>query len=116
MPCALSNFVLFSELETVPSIRDFIRASASMKKATVEPVPTPTMLPSSTYSAALSPERRLPLSRSSSSFAIVLLRHRQQFLRLCRGHRQHRQAAAALQYAEALESVLVFLQRRQAQD
>ena len=53
-----------------------MRASASMKKATVEPVPTPTMLPSSTYSAALSPDRRLP-----SSFAIVLLRQLEQFAR-----------------------------------
>src|SRR3982751_1065499 len=87
MPWPLSSFVLCSELDTAPSMRDFMRASASMKKATVEPVPTPTMAPSCTYSAALSPERRLP-----SSFAIVLLRHPEQFARLRRGDRLHRQA------------------------
>src|SRR6478736_4746927 len=104
MPCAFSSFVLCSELETVPWIHAFLRASASMKKATVEPVPTPTMLPSSTYSAALSPERRLP-----SSFAIVLLRQLEQFARLRRGDRLHRQARAALQHQQAFEPVFVFL-------
>src|SRR4249919_2699824 len=110
MPCALSSFVLCSELDTVPWIQAFLRASASMKKATVEPVPTPTMLPSSTYSAALSPERRLP-----SSFAIVFLRHLQQRARVRRGDRLHRQARAALQHAQALEPLFVCLQRAQCQ-
>src|SRR5205085_4838183 len=110
MPCALSSLVLCSELETVPWIQAFLRASASMKKATVEPVPTPTMLPSSTYSAALSPERRLPCS-----FAIVFLRHLQQRARVRRGDRLHRQARAPLQHAQSFEPILVFLQRGQRQ-
>ena len=40
--------VLASELETAPAIRSFMPASASMNLLTVEPVPTPTMLPGST--------------------------------------------------------------------
>ena len=40
--------VLFSLLETAPAMRSFIVASASMKQFTVEPVPTPTMLPGCT--------------------------------------------------------------------
>src|SRR5207342_3712311 len=110
MPCALSNFVLFSELETVPWIQAFLRASASMKKATVEPVPTPTMLPSCTNSAAFSPERRLP-----SSLAIVFLRHLQKFARLRVRHRHHRQPAAPLQHAQPFQPVLVRLERGQRQ-
>ena len=48
MPCARRRCVLCSELDTVPAMRSRKRASASMKYATVEPVPTPTIIPSST--------------------------------------------------------------------
>ena len=46
MPCAASRRELASELETAPTMRSRMPASASMKWLTVEPVPTPTMLPS----------------------------------------------------------------------
>ena len=52
MPAAFMRWALASELETAPSIRFFMRASSSMKKFTVEPVPTPTMAPSGTSAAA----------------------------------------------------------------
>jgi len=48
MPCFFSCAVDCSELDTAPLMRSFIVASASMKYATVLPVPTPTMAPSST--------------------------------------------------------------------
>jgi hypothetical protein len=48
MPCARKRCVLCSELDTAPSMRSRMRASASMKNATVDPVPTPTIMPSST--------------------------------------------------------------------
>ena len=46
---------LAAELETAPAMRPFILASASMKQFTVEPVPTPTTLPATTYGVAASP-------------------------------------------------------------
>src|SRR5690606_27635223 len=87
--------VLCSELETAPAMRCLTRASASMKKATVEPVPTPTMLPSSTYSMAFSPARRLASDMSG------LLEGKKQ-LPLRRRHRQHRQARALADQRELL--------------
>src|SRR5438445_6502784 len=48
IPSALSAAVDFSELDTAALIRSRILPSSSMKCITVEPVPTPTTLPSST--------------------------------------------------------------------
>ena len=48
MPCRLSRAVEASELETAPRMRNFRAANASMKRLTVEPVPTPMMVSSST--------------------------------------------------------------------
>src|SRR5450631_1601873 len=48
MPCCWSRAVLCSELDTAASMRSRTAPSASMKWATVEPVPTPMMLPCST--------------------------------------------------------------------
>src|SRR5690606_22283999 len=59
IPRLRSCRVLCSELDTAPAMRWRILASASMKQATVEPVPTPTIMPSSTNSMAFSPARRL---------------------------------------------------------
>src|SRR5690606_6853072 len=95
MPCPRRRRVLCSELETAPAMRCRIRASASMKKATVEPVPTPTMLPSSTYSMAFSPARRLASDMSG------LLEGKKQFP-LRRRHRQHRQARTLADQRELL--------------
>ena len=41
MPCCFRRAVELSELETAPLIGTLRAASASMKKFTVEPVPTP---------------------------------------------------------------------------
>ena len=49
MPCDFRRAVLCSELDTAPWMRSFHAANASMKYATVEPVPTPTIMLSSTY-------------------------------------------------------------------
>src|SRR5438270_13354548 len=49
-----SRFALASELATVVLMRPFIDASASMKKFTVDPVPTPMVASSSTYFSAAS--------------------------------------------------------------
>src|SRR6185312_12729044 len=57
MPRAWSSFVDASELETAPSMRCLIFSSASMKYATVDPVPTPTT-PSSTWAIAASAAAR----------------------------------------------------------
>src|SRR5690242_6560069 len=54
MCCPRRRFALASELATVPLMRPFTDASASMKKFTVEPVPTPTTMSSSTYFNAAS--------------------------------------------------------------
>src|SRR5690606_20092575 len=54
MPWPRRRALLCSELDTAPSIRCRMRARASMKYATVEPVPTPTSIPSSTNSMAFS--------------------------------------------------------------
>jgi hypothetical protein len=48
MRCSFSCRVDCSELDTAPAMRPFTFASASMKNFTVEPVPTPTTVPSST--------------------------------------------------------------------
>ena len=45
MPCCFRRSVLCTELDTAPATRTGMRASASMNWLTVEPVPTPTMLP-----------------------------------------------------------------------
>src|SRR5690606_540822 len=95
MPCPRKRAVLCSELETAPAMRCLTRASASMKKATVEPVPTPTMLPSSTYSMAFSPARRLASDISG------LLEGKKQFP-LRRRYRQHRQARTLADQRELL--------------
>ena len=57
MPWARSRAVLASELETAPAMRFLSGASASMKKLTVEPVPTPITSPSRTNSIAASAAR-----------------------------------------------------------
>src|SRR3546814_18605839 len=59
MPGPGRRAVLCSELETAPSTLCRMRARASMNQATVEPVPTPTIIPSSTNSMAFSAASRL---------------------------------------------------------
>src|ERR1700694_3757195 len=54
MRASLKRFALASELATAPLMRALIVASASMKKFTVEPVPTPTIMSSFTYCSAAS--------------------------------------------------------------
>src|SRR5579863_1363994 len=54
MPRSLRRLALASELETAPSSRPLMAARASMKWLTVDPVPTPTMETSFTYSMAAS--------------------------------------------------------------
>src|SRR5438046_1370015 len=54
MRASRSRLALASELATAPLMRPRIAASASMKKFTVEPVPTPTIMSSLTYSSAAS--------------------------------------------------------------
>src|SRR5438105_122941 len=68
MPCLVRRSELLSELDTAPATRTGIFASASMKWFTVEPVPTPTMLPGWTYVIAAWPTRAL-----SSSWVIARL-------------------------------------------
>ena len=51
--------MLATELETAPLICPFMLARASMKWFTVEPVPTPTISPGSTYCSAAWPTRAL---------------------------------------------------------
>src|SRR5262245_14583648 len=65
MPCARSRSLLFSELDTAPAIDVRCDANASMKWFTVEPVPTPTTVPGTTYSSAAR-----PTSAFSSSWVI----------------------------------------------
>ena len=48
MPWPFRRSVLCTELDTAPATRTGMRASASMNWFTVEPVPTPTMLPGCT--------------------------------------------------------------------
>src|SRR5688500_3851417 len=101
MPWPISSRLLCSELDTAPSRRDFIRASPSMKKATVDPVPTPTTLPSSTNSSAFSAASFFCASRDIGGSGSGLERKDAPVLR--RGHRQHGQAVAALQQREVAE-------------
>src|SRR5438128_3317888 len=54
MRASRSRLALASELATAPLMRPRIAASASMKKFTVEPVPTPTIMSSFTYLTAAS--------------------------------------------------------------
>ena len=49
MPKAFKRSVEASELETAPLIWSFMVAKASMNLFTVEPVPTPTISPGTTY-------------------------------------------------------------------
>ena len=62
MPWAASRRVEASELETAPAMRSGLAASASMKKFTVDPVPTPITVPPRTCSIAASVARYFPLS------------------------------------------------------
>ena len=64
MPASRSRFALASELDTVPEIRDRRAASATMKWFTVEPVPTPTIMSSSTKARAASAQSFLRASWS----------------------------------------------------
>src|SRR5688500_19761304 len=54
MPASFSSRALASDDETAPAMRWRRSFSAAMKWLTVEPVPTPTFIPSSTYSRAAS--------------------------------------------------------------
>src|SRR3546814_8785460 len=69
-----------------------------MNQATVEPVPTPTIIPSSTNSMAFSAASRLAsvmaFGIGDRGLLLFLAFQRQQQLPLRRGHRQHRQARA----------------------
>ena len=55
MPSASSRSVEALELDTAPRMRSFMPASASMNLLTVEPVPTPTISPGTTYCSAAWP-------------------------------------------------------------
>src|SRR3954452_14838291 len=55
MPSARRRSVEALELDTAPGTRSFIDASASMNLLTVEPVPTPTISPGTTYFRAAWP-------------------------------------------------------------
>src|SRR3954464_4325321 len=70
MPIARSFSVDATELDTAPGMRSFMDASASMNLLTVEPVPTPTISPGTTYCSAACPTRAL-----SSSCVISLIIH-----------------------------------------
>src|SRR3546814_9628756 len=98
MPWPRRRAVLCSELETAPSTLCRMRARASMNQATVEPVPTPTIIPSSTNSMAFSAASRLAsvmaFGIGDRGLLLLLAFQRQQQLPLRRGHRQHRQARA----------------------
>ena len=59
MPCDSRRRVLATELDTAPAICPRREARASMKKLTVDPVPTPTMPPAPTSSRAASAARCL---------------------------------------------------------
>src|SRR5688572_17426316 len=99
MPWPINCRLLCSELDTAPSIRDFIRARPSMKNATVEPVPTPTTLPSSTNSSAFSAASFFCASRDMAAPGSGGF-EREDALVLRGGDRQHRQPVAALQQRE----------------
>src|SRR5882724_2614836 len=75
MPCASKRWLLFSLLDTAPAMRSFIVASASMKQLTVEPVPTPTTLPGSTYCSAAWPTRALSSSWVMGAMAFATMAH-----------------------------------------
>src|SRR5687768_2703402 len=62
MPCLRKRSLLWLELDTTPAMRSFRPASASMKWFTVEPVPTPTTRPGTTYCNAACPTRALSSS------------------------------------------------------
>src|SRR5512139_3672030 len=66
MPCARSRSVLCCELDTAPRMRDLRPARASMKRFTVDPVPTPTIASSGTWIRAA-----WPTSVFSSSWVIA---------------------------------------------
>src|SRR5687768_17327170 len=52
MPAALRRSVEPLELETAPAMRSLLAASSSMRKFTVDPVPTPSTSPGTTNSSA----------------------------------------------------------------
>jgi hypothetical protein len=62
MPAACSRAVDASELDTAPGTCALMEASASMNLLTVEPVPTPTISPGTTYCNAAWPTRVLSSS------------------------------------------------------
>src|SRR5206468_1026413 len=62
MPWPRRRALLCSELDTAPRMRSGMRASASMKQFTVEPVPTPITLPGCTWPVAACPTRALSSS------------------------------------------------------
>ena len=67
----LKRAVLASELETAPRMVSLIDASASMNLLTVEPVPTPTSSPGTTYCSAAWPTRVLSSSWESVVGAVM---------------------------------------------
>ncbi len=64
MPASRRRFALASELDTVPAMRALRAARAAMKWFTVEPVPTPTIMSSSTKARAASAQSFLRASWS----------------------------------------------------
>src|SRR5690606_32047204 len=108
MPRSRNRRVDCSELETAPSMSWRRSASASMKCATVEPVPTPTTMPGSTYRIAARPACRFnssALIRGSWSWAFVGLCsfEREDEVPLRLADRHDRQAVATLQQREAFQ-------------
>ncbi len=71
MPREVSRAVLAALLETAPATPPSSRASASMKRLTVDPEPTPITAPRGTYASAASATWRL-----SSSCVIACLQDR----------------------------------------
>src|SRR5574343_1404194 len=74
MPKAFRRTVEASELDTAPLIWSFMVASASMNLLTVEPVPTPTISPGTTYCRAAWPTRALSSSWVMGSMGVRGLR------------------------------------------
>src|SRR3954470_21236743 len=73
MPCFFSRSALDSDAATAPSMRPLIVASASMKRLTVEPEPTP-ITPSWAYLRAAGATWRLSSSVFISPQLFLLLR------------------------------------------
>src|SRR3569832_1361380 len=71
-PIARNFSVDATELDTAPGMRSFIDASASMNLLTVDPVPTPTISPGTTYCSAACPTRAFSSSCVISSIMSLL--------------------------------------------